>query len=39
MVFDRSLADAEIGGDILAGMTGENAVHHLALTRRQPGKM
>jgi hypothetical protein len=27
MVLDRALADAEIGGNVLARMTGENQVH------------
>ena len=35
MIFDRSLADAEIGGDVLARMTSENEVQNLALSMRQ----
>ena len=31
MVFDSSLTDAKIGGDILAGMSSENQVHDLML--------
>ena len=37
MVVDRALADAEIGGDVLAGMAGEDEVQDLPLTRRQTG--
>ena len=37
MVLDRALADAEIRGDVLAGMPGEHHVHDLALPRRQAG--
>ena len=35
MVLDGALADAEIGGDILAGVAGEDHVHDLALSRGQ----
>lgn len=35
MIFDRSLADAEIGRDILARMTSENEIQNLALPLRQ----
>ena len=35
MVLDRALADAEIRGDILAGMAGEDQFHDLALSRRE----
>src|SRR2546421_11427629 len=31
MVLDRALADAEIGGNVLARMTGEHQLHDLAL--------
>ena len=37
MVFHRTLADAKIRGDVLAGMAGQNHVHDLTLPRRQPG--
>jgi hypothetical protein len=33
MIVDRSLADAEIGCDVLAGMASENEVQDLTLTR------
>jgi hypothetical protein len=36
MVFDSALADAEISGDLLAGMASEDQVHDLALSRTQP---
>ena len=39
MVLDGPLADAEIGGNILAGLAGENQVHDLPLSRRKPGDM
>jgi len=35
MVFDRAPADAEIRGNILAGMAGENQFQDLALSRRE----
>jgi hypothetical protein len=35
VVLDRALADAEVGGNVLAGLAGEHPVHHLALSRRQ----
>src|ERR1700737_2257435 len=31
MVLDRALADAEVGGNVLAGMAGEHQFHDLAL--------
>ena len=37
MVVDRALADAEIGGDVLAWVAGEDEVQDLALTRGQTG--
>jgi hypothetical protein len=37
MIIHRALADAEISGDVLAGMPGEHEVQDLALTRSQPG--
>ena len=37
MILDGALADAEIRGDILAGVAGENQFHDLALSRRQAG--
>jgi hypothetical protein len=37
MVLDRALADAEIGGNVLAGMAGEHQLHDLALARGQTG--
>jgi hypothetical protein len=37
MIVDRSLADAEIGRDVLAGMASENEVQDLTLTRCQCG--
>ena len=39
MIFDRALADAEIGGDVLAGMAGQHPLHDVALPRREPGQM
>jgi hypothetical protein len=33
MIVDRALADAEIGGDVLARVTGEHELQDLALTR------
>ena len=33
MVLDSALADAQIRGDVLAGMAGEDQVHDLALSR------
>jgi hypothetical protein len=33
MVFYRALADAKVGGDILAGMAGKNHLHDLTLPR------
>ena len=38
MVLDRALADAEVGGDVLAGMAGEHQVHDLALARGEAGE-
>jgi hypothetical protein len=35
VVLDGSLADAEVGGDILAGMSGQHLGHDLLLSRRQ----
>src|SRR6187402_2929792 len=35
MVIDRALADAEVGGDVLAWMAGEHEVEDLPLTRGQ----
>ena len=37
MIFDRALADPQIGRDILARMTGQNQIHDLMLARRQAG--
>jgi hypothetical protein len=37
MVVDRALADAEIGGNVLAWMAREDKVQDLALTRGQTG--
>ena len=34
MVLDRALTDAEVGGNVLARVTGEHEVHDLALARR-----
>ena len=39
VVFDCALADAKIGSNILAGMTGEDQNHDLPLPRRQSVKM
>jgi hypothetical protein len=39
MVIDRALADAEIGGYVLAGMAGEHEIQDLALTRGQAGDL
>ena len=33
MVLDSALADAEIRGDVLIGMAGEDQFHDLALSR------
>src|SRR5437762_11885948 len=38
MVLDRALADAEIGGNVLARMTGEHQLHDLALAPGQTGE-
>jgi hypothetical protein len=35
MVLDSTLADAKIGGDILAGVAGEDQFHDLALSPSQ----
>ena len=35
MVLDRALADAEVGGDVLAGLAREHPIHHVALSRRE----
>ena len=37
MVVDGALADAEIGGDVLAWVTSEDEIQDLALTRGQAG--
>jgi hypothetical protein len=37
MIVDGALADAEIGGNVLAWMASEDEVQDLALTRGQPG--
>ena len=37
MVFHCALADAEIGGDVLAGMAGKNHLHDLTLPRSERG--
>ena len=39
MVFDRALADAEVGGDVFAGLAGEHQLHDLALARGQASKV
>ena len=36
MVLHSAFADAKIHGDLLAGMTGKDQVHDLALSRTQP---
>jgi hypothetical protein len=38
MVLDRTLADAEVGRNILAGMAGKHQLHDLALARGQIGE-
>ena len=38
MVLDRTLADAEVGGNVLAGVAGEHQLHNLALARGQTGE-
>jgi hypothetical protein len=35
MVLDRALADAEIGGNVLARLAREHPIHHLALSGRE----
>ena len=35
VVFDGALADAKIGGDVLARVTGQNHIHYLMLARSQ----
>jgi hypothetical protein len=35
MIVDRALADAQVCGDVFAGMTGKDEVQDLPLTRRQ----
>ena len=39
MVLHHMLADAQIRGDVLAGMAGEHELQNLPLTRRQTNKM
>jgi hypothetical protein len=39
MVLDRALADAEIHGDVLAGLAGEDQFHHLTLSPCQAGEV
>ena len=39
MIFNGALADAQIRGDVLAGMPGENEIENLPPTRRQAIKM
>ena len=39
MIFDSALAEMEVGGDILAGMTGKNHRHDLTLPRRQASQV
>jgi hypothetical protein len=36
MAFNRALADAEIGRDVLAGVPRQHKRHDFALPRRQP---
>jgi hypothetical protein len=36
MVVDRALADAEIGGDVLAGVTGEDQAKRIGATKLPP---
>jgi hypothetical protein len=38
MVLDRTLADAQVGGKVLAGVAGEHQPHDLALARGQTGE-
>ena len=37
MVFHGALTDAQIGGDVFAGLAGQHAVQHLALAGGQAG--
>ena len=37
MVLDRTLADAEVRGDVLTRVTGEHQIHDLPLADRQAG--
>ena len=39
MVLNRSLADAQMRGDVLAGMAGKHEAQNLPLTRRQTIEM
>ncbi len=39
VVFNCALADAKVGRNVLAGLTGKHALHHFALTRRQTGQV
>jgi len=39
VVFHRALRNPQIGGDVLAGMTGEHQIHDLALTIGQACNM
>src|SRR5688500_17681964 len=39
VVVDRALADAQVCGDVLAGMAGEDKIQDLTLTRRQAGDL
>ena len=39
MVLDGALADAQIRRDVLARMSGQHALHHLALAQSQPGQI
>ena len=35
MALHRALADPDVRGDILAGVTGDDEIHHLPLSGRQ----
>ena len=39
VVLDRALADAEVGGDVLARLAREHPFHHVPLSRRESSKV
>jgi hypothetical protein len=39
MVLRRALAATDVGGDVLAGVTGEHRFHDLSLSQRELGDL